>query len=90
MGYYIHCIRIQRSVESIRNIKINVMELKAIEIGAGTNFSNKVYSNTIFMCEKIIAATYINNKDGIFKMTVPNSRSFQKVADKRITIVECF
>ena len=53
------------------------MELKAIEIGAGANFSNKVYSNTIFMCENIIAATYINNKDGIFKMTVPNSKKWQ-------------
>ena len=66
------------------------MELKAIEIGAGTNFSNKVYSNMIFMCEKIIVATYINNKDGIFKMTVLNSRSFQRMADKPITIFECF
>ena len=43
------------------------MELKAIEIGAGTNFSNKVYSNTIFMCENIIAATYINNKDAYLR-----------------------
>ena len=54
---------------------INVLELKAIEIGIYKYSKNKISSHVRVMCDNVTAIAYVNNMGGIKRETGDNIAS---------------